>query len=79
LTARRITEFLDELAMLGMIYCRISSKGRYGRTRIIDPAIDFRHAESVLLEDSRLSRFSDNGNRVDDRDRGVMSRKTTEF
>ncbi len=58
LTARRITELIDELAMLGMIYCRVSSKGRYGRTRIIDPAVDLQHAKKVILEDYRLSYFN---------------------
>lgn len=79
LTARRVTELIDELAMLGMIYCRVSSKGRYGRTRTIDPAVDLKHAETVLLEDYRLQHFSDNGDRGDDRDRGVMSKKISEF
>lgn len=79
LTARRITELIDELAMLGMIYCRVSSKGRYGRTRIIDPAVDLKHAETVLLEDYRLQHFSDEGDRADDRVRGAMARKISEF
>ena len=59
LTTRRITELVDELAMLGMIHCRVISKGRYGRTRIIDSAVDMEHAKKVLLEDYRLKRFSE--------------------
>jgi cell division control protein 6 len=61
LTTRRLTELVDELAMLGMIYCRVTSKGRYGRTRIIDSSVDMGHAKAVLLEDYRLKRFSEDG------------------
>jgi cell division control protein 6 len=79
LTARRVTELIDELAMLGMIYCRVSSKGRYGRTRTIDPAVDLNHAKIVLLEDYRLQHFSDDGNREDGHNCDVISKKISEF
>ena len=59
LTTRRVTELIDELAMLGMLHCKITSKGRYGRTRIIDSAVNMDQAKAVLLEDYRLKRFSE--------------------
>ena len=72
LTTRRITELVDELSLLGMIYCRVKSKGRYGRTRIIDSAVNIELAKTVLLGDYRFSRFNevggdaDSGNEVHD-------------
>ncbi len=57
LTQRWVTEMIDELAMLGMITCKVSSKGRYGRTRIIDQSVDPDHVKDVLLEDYRLEPF----------------------
>ncbi len=61
LTSRRMTELVDELAMLGMLHCKVISKGRYGRTRIVDSAIDIELAKTVLLGDFRLSRFAEVG------------------
>jgi cell division control protein 6 len=39
LTQRRITDLISELDMLGIIHARVISKGRYGRTRLIQLAV----------------------------------------
>lgn len=39
LTQRRVSDLISELDMLGIIQARVTSKGRYGRTRLIKPAI----------------------------------------
>jgi cell division control protein 6 len=59
LTTRRITELIDELSLVGMLHCKVTSKGRYGRTRIIDSAVSTELAKTVLLGDYRLSRFNE--------------------
>lgn len=79
LTMRRVTELIDELAMLGMINCRIKSKGRYGRTRIIDSAVDLEHARIVLLKDYRLKCFDDDVTRDYSNNKSVMLKKIIDF
>ncbi len=39
LTQRRVSDIIAEFDMLGIINCRVLSKGRYGRTREITPSI----------------------------------------
>ena len=39
LTQRRVSDMIAELDMLGIVNARVISKGRYGRTREISPAI----------------------------------------
>jgi len=39
LTQRRVSDIIGEFDMLGIIYARVISKGRYGRTREISPSI----------------------------------------
>jgi cell division control protein 6 len=51
LTQRRITDLISELDMLGIIHARVISKGRYGRTRIIQLAVPIPEAKKVLEED----------------------------
>lgn len=51
LTQRRITDLISELDMLGIIHARVISKGRYGRTRLIQLAVPILEAKKVLEED----------------------------
>jgi cell division control protein 6 len=51
LTQRRITDLISELDMLGIIHARVISKGRYGRTRLIQLAVPILEAKQVLEED----------------------------
>ncbi|MBU0536593.1 MAG: cell division control protein Cdc6, partial [Nanoarchaeota archaeon] len=46
LTQRRVSDIVAELDMLGIINARVTSKGRYGRTREIDFAVN----ENILLK-----------------------------
>lgn len=39
LTQRRVSDLISELDMLGIIQAKVTSKGRYGRTRLIKPAL----------------------------------------
>lgn len=39
LTQRRVSDLISELDMLGVIRAKVTSKGRYGRTRMIEPAL----------------------------------------
>ncbi len=39
LTQRRVSDLISELDMLGIIQAKVTSKGRYGRTRLIKPAV----------------------------------------
>lgn len=53
LTQRRVSDLLGELDMLGIITTNVISKGRYGRTREIAPALNqkvFENVEKILLE-----------------------------
>src|SRR3989344_9219317 len=53
LTQRRVSDIIAELDMLGIINARVISKGRYGRTREISPAIPNSSVEELrkTLED----------------------------
>ncbi|MBU1703991.1 MAG: ORC1-type DNA replication protein [Nanoarchaeota archaeon] len=46
LTQRRVSDIVAELDMLGIINAKVTSKGRYGRTREIDFAVN----ENILLK-----------------------------
>jgi len=39
LTQRRVSDLISELDMLGIIQAQVTSQGRYGRTRMIKPAV----------------------------------------
>jgi len=39
LTQRRVSDLISELDMLGIIQAKVTSHGRYGRTRMIKPAV----------------------------------------
>jgi cell division control protein 6 len=53
LTQRRVSDLIGEFDMLGIITARVVSKGRYGRTREINIALNenmIRKAENILSE-----------------------------
>jgi cell division control protein 6 len=57
LTQRRLSDLIGELDMLGLINARVISKGRYGRTREINLAVDrgyLNKISMVLVDDLEL-------------------------
>jgi cell division control protein 6 len=54
LTQRRVTDFVSELDILGLINAVIVSKGRYGRTKEISLSVPEECVQPVLLEDYKL-------------------------
>ena len=59
LTQRRISDLINELEMLGIINCRVVSKGRYGRTKEISLSVPIREIREVLSNDYRISEVID--------------------
>lgn len=59
LTQRRISDLISELDMLGLINTTVISKGRYGRTKKIRLAVSKKQIGSILNEDVRLSKISE--------------------
>ncbi len=53
-TLRRVSGILAELDMLGVITGRVVSRGRYGKTRVIELAVDPRILYKALSEDIAL-------------------------
>ncbi len=53
-TQRRVTDFISELDSLGLISASLKSFGRYGRTKVINPAIPVDEAKEVITEDPFL-------------------------
>ncbi|MCP8312251.1 MAG: orc1/cdc6 family replication initiation protein [Candidatus Methylarchaceae archaeon HK02M1] len=51
LTPRRVTMLISELDLLGLIVAKIISKGRYGRTKQINPLIQLQLVREVFSED----------------------------
>ena len=51
LTARRVSDFLNELDMLGVLTCKTVSKGRHGRSKNINLSVSPQQIESVLKRD----------------------------
>ena len=53
LTQRRVSDLIAELDMFGMIQTRVISKGRYGRTRVIELALSdaLREKAKTLLKE----------------------------
>ncbi len=49
LTQRRVSDLIGELDMMGLINAQVISKGRYGRTREIDLAIDNEYISKVEM------------------------------
>ncbi len=54
LTARRVSDIINELDMGGLIRANLTSKGRYGRTKYISLRIDKDELLRALKEDERL-------------------------
>lgn len=54
LTQRRVTDFVSELDILGLINAVIVSKGRYGRTKEISLSVPEECVQPVLQEDYKL-------------------------
>ena len=50
LTQRRVSDIVAELDMLGIINAKVTSKGRYGRTREIELAIN----DSILNKTKKI-------------------------
>jgi cell division control protein 6 len=57
LTQRRLSDFVNEMDMLGILTARLVSKGRYGRTKIVKIGIPERVLREALQEDKRLAPF----------------------
>lgn len=51
LTQRRLSGFLSELDLLGLVKTNVVSSGRYGRTKRITPLIQYQLARTVFGED----------------------------
>jgi cell division control protein 6 len=58
LTQRRVTDFVSELDILGLLNAVIVSKGRYGRTKEISLSVPEECVQPVLLEDYKLKAIS---------------------
>ncbi|MBN1761843.1 MAG: ORC1-type DNA replication protein [Methanomicrobia archaeon] len=58
LTQRRVTDFISELDILGLVNAVIVSKGRYGRTKEISLSVPEECVRPVLLEDYKLKAIS---------------------
>ncbi len=58
LTQRRVTDFVSELDILGLINAVVVSKGRYGRTKEISLSVPAQSVQPVLFEDYKLKAIS---------------------
>ena len=58
LTQRRVTDFVSELEILGLINAEIVNKGRYGRTKAISLSVSEECIQPVLFEDYKLKAIS---------------------
>ncbi|MNO02448.1 cell division control protein 6 [compost metagenome] len=56
-TFRRVSGIIAELDMLGIIRARTISRGRYGKTRIIELAADPQAIIGVLSKDLGVEEF----------------------
>lgn len=54
LTKRRISDYINELSLAGIISAEVKSMGHYGRTKIIKLDIDIKLLESVLSEIEKI-------------------------
>jgi cell division control protein 6 len=57
-TQRRVTDFISELDMLGVMNAAVVSKGRYGRTKEISLSVPEDRVQQVLYEDQQLKMLS---------------------
>jgi cell division control protein 6 len=58
-TLRRVSGILAELDMLGVITGRVVSRGRYGKTRVLELALDPQVLYKTLSEDIALGDIID--------------------
>lgn len=58
LTQRRVTDFISELDILGLVNAVIVSRGRYGRTKEISLSVPEESLQPVLLDDYKLKAIS---------------------
>jgi len=58
LTQRRVTDFVSELDIMGLVNAVIVSKGRYGRTKEISLSVPEECVQTVILEDYKLKAIS---------------------
>ena len=54
LTKRRISDYINELTLAGIVSAEVKSMGHYGRTKIIKLDIDIKLLESVLSEIEKI-------------------------
>ncbi len=54
LTERRISDYINELALAGIIFTNLKSMGHYGRTKIIKLDIEFNLIEKILSEIDKI-------------------------
>jgi len=54
LTKRRISDYINDLALAGIITANTRSMGHYGRTKIINLDIELALIEKVLMENSKI-------------------------
>ena len=64
LTQRRVTDFVSELEILGLINAVIVNKGRYGRTKAISLSVPEECIQPVLFEDYKLKAIFTTGERT---------------
>ncbi|MDH5807117.1 MAG: ORC1-type DNA replication protein [candidate division WOR-3 bacterium] len=57
LTQRRISDLINELDMLGIINAKVVSKGRYGRTKIVNLVIPISNLKEAMKEDPMTYSF----------------------
>ncbi|MEM2881453.1 MAG: ORC1-type DNA replication protein [Candidatus Methanomethylicaceae archaeon] len=57
LTQRRISDLINELDMLGIATAKVVSKGRYGRTKVVNLCIPVTNLREALQEDPRMMAF----------------------
>lgn len=55
LTQRRVSDLINELDMLGIINAKVVSKGRYGRTKLINLNVSGKNLADAFAGDDRLS------------------------
>ncbi len=55
LTHRRVSDLISDMDSLGLINARVRSFGRYGRTKVIEPAIPAYEGKKIILEDEFLA------------------------
>lgn len=53
LTQRRVTDLISELDMVGVVACKIESKGRFGRTKSVTLNIDAKKTWSIVVQNEK--------------------------